>query len=273
MSSILLSPPVTNLRTVSDAKRAFYSYHSRPINSLYRRVVEELMVEMHLLSVNADFVYNPLYSLGVVTSFDRFMVGYEPEEDKESIFSALCKSVEGEAQHYRQDADALKADLSKVSLSDLNTQLSNAKASSGDDLQNKLHMIATQASTKYSRLMAVGLYTLFETVDKSALDDKEERETLLKTAAEMLALPADKVDKDLELYRSNLDKMAQAQEVMKDILEAERKKREQRTQAKKDAAAAESVGTSDSDTEVSTEVSVDADAVESEPEPSADTET
>lgn len=235
MSSILLSPPVTNLRTVSDTKRAFYNHHSRPINSLYRRVVEELMVEMHLLSVNVDFVYNPLYALGVVTSFDRFMVGYEPGQDKESIFSAICRSVDGDPQQYRQDADSLKADLSGLSLNDLDTQLANAKTTDGDGLQGKIHMVATKASVKYTRLMAVGLYTLFETVDTSSLDDKDKREEMLKTAAEMLALPSDKVDKDLELYRSNLEKMAQAQEVMKDILEAERKKREQRAQAKREA--------------------------------------
>lgn len=238
MSRVLLSPPVTNLRTVSDTKRAFYNYHSRPINSLYRRVVEELMVEMHLLSVNVDFVYNPLYALGVVTSFDRFMVGYEPAEDKESIFAAICRAVGGDPQQYRQDAEALTIDLSNLSLSDLNTQLTNAKATTGDSLQGKLHMVANQASAKYTRLMAVGLYTLFETVDKSALDDKDKREEMLKAAADMLALPSDKVDKDLELYRSNLEKMAQAQEVMKDILAAERKKREQRAQAKKEAVSA-----------------------------------
>ncbi|MEM9803999.1 MAG: photosystem II biogenesis protein Psp29 [Cyanobacteria bacterium P01_D01_bin.56] len=230
---------MTNLRTVSDTKRAFHSNHSRPINSLYRRVVEELMVEMHLLSVNVDFVYNPLYALGVVTSFDRFMVGYEPEPDKESIFSAICKSVGGDPHQYRQDADTFKAELSNVALNDFQTQLSDAKSSGGEGLQGKLHMVATQASAKYTRLMAVGLYTLFETIDASALDDKEQREEMLKNAAEMLALPADKVDKDLELYRSNLEKMAQAQEVMKDILAAERKKREQRAQAKQEAATAD----------------------------------
>ncbi|MBX2862822.1 MAG: photosystem II biogenesis protein Psp29 [Leptolyngbyaceae cyanobacterium MAG.088] len=240
MSSVLLSPPVTNLRTVSDTKRAFYTFHSRPINSLYRRVIEELMVEMHLLSVNVDFVYNPLYALGVVTSFDRFMAGYDPERDKESIFSAICKAVEGDPQQYRQDAEALKTDLANVSLSDLNSQLANAKAVDGAALQGKLHMVADKASAKYTRLMAVGLYTLFETVDTSSLDEKDKREEMLKAAAEMLALPADKVDKDLELYRSNLDKMAQAQEVMKDILEAERKKREQRAQAKAESGTADS---------------------------------
>ena len=248
MSSILLSPPVTNLRTVSDTKRAFYNHHSRPINSLYRRVVEELMVEMHLLSVNVDFVYNSLYALGVVTSFDRFMVGYEPEHDKVSIFSAICQAVGGDPQKYRQDVETLKADLSGLSLSDLNTQLGNAKTTGGDSLQGKLHTVANQASAKYTRLMAVGLYTLFEIVDVSSLDDKDKREELLKTAAELLALPADKVDKDLEMYRSNLDKMAQAQEVMKDILEAERKKREQRAQAKAGASAEPEKTTESADT-------------------------
>jgi photosystem II biogenesis protein Psp29 len=238
---------VTNLRTVSDTKRAFYNYHSRPINSLYRRVVEELMVEMHLLSVNADFVHNPLYALGVVTSFDRFMVGYEPEPDKESIFSAICQSVGSDPQHYRQEVDSLKADLSGLSLSDLNTQLSNAKTTGGDSLQGKLHLVANQASAKYTRLMAVGLYTLFEIVDTSSLEDKDKREELLKAAAEFLALPTEKVEKDLDMYRSNLAKMVQAQEVMKDILEAERKKREQRAQAKAEATAAPAKTTADSD--------------------------
>ncbi|MFM6586777.1 MAG: photosystem II biogenesis protein Psp29, partial [Microcystis panniformis] len=30
------------IRTVSDSKRDFYTRHTRPINSVYRRVVEEL---------------------------------------------------------------------------------------------------------------------------------------------------------------------------------------------------------------------------------------
>ncbi len=206
------------------------------------------MVEMHLLSVNVDFVYNPLYALGVVTSFDRFMTGYEPERDKESIFSALCKAVDGDPQQYRQDAEALKTDLAQLSLSELDQQLSNAKTTDGGSLQGKLHMVANQASAKYTRLMAVGLYTLFETVDDSSLEDKDKREEMLKAAAEMLALPAEKVDKDLELYRSNLDKMAQAQEVMQDILEAERKKREQRAQAKAESTASETPPEKSSDT-------------------------
>ncbi|NEQ28206.1 MAG: photosystem II biogenesis protein Psp29, partial [Microcoleus sp. SIO2G3] len=45
-------------------------------------------------------------------------------------------------------------------------------------------------------------------------------------------LPAEKMQKDLELYRSNLEKITQAQIVMQDILKADRKKKEERAKAK-----------------------------------------
>ncbi len=60
---------MNNVRTVSETKRAFYGQHTRPINALYRRVVEELMVEMHLLLVNVEFEYDSIYALGVVSVF------------------------------------------------------------------------------------------------------------------------------------------------------------------------------------------------------------
>jgi hypothetical protein len=43
-------------------------------------------------------------------------------------------------------------------------------------------------------------------------------------------LSEDKLNKDLDLYRSNLDKMEQALIVMADMLAADRKKRDQRQQ-------------------------------------------
>ena len=59
---------VDSVRTVSDTKREFYALHTRPIDSVYRRVIEELLVEMHLLSVNHDFQYDAVYALGVVSA-------------------------------------------------------------------------------------------------------------------------------------------------------------------------------------------------------------
>ena len=221
---------MNNVRTVSETKRTFYSLHTRPINTIYRRVAEELMVEMHLLSVNADFKYDPIYALGVVTTYDRFMQGYKPEEDKESIYNALIKSVEEDPIKYRQDAQRLEELAKGISAKDLVANLSQKRLGNDSDLQTLLESIANNPSFKYSRLFAIGLYTLLESSDPEMVKDEKLRNEALKTIANSLNLSEDKLSKDLDLYRSNLEKMAQAAIVMADMIAADRKRREQRAQ-------------------------------------------
>ncbi|BAY13523.1 photosystem II biogenesis protein Psp29 [Calothrix sp. NIES-2098] len=222
---------MNNVRTVSDTKRTFYTLHTRPINTIYRRVVEELMVEMHLLSVNADFSYNPIYGLGVVTTFDRFMQGYQPERDKESIFSALCQAVEQDEQRYKQDAERLRELAKSLPVNDLIAWLSQSTSLNRDaDLQDQLQAIANNPNFKYSRLFAIGLFSLLELSDPELVKDEKQRNEALKNIASGLHLSDEKLSKDLDLYRSNLDKIAQALVVMADMLSADRKKREQRKQ-------------------------------------------
>ncbi len=222
---------MNNLRTVSDTKRNFYTFHTRPINTIYRRVVEELMVEMHLLSVNADFHYDPIYALGVVTAFERFMQGYQPERDKEPIFEALCQAIEDNPQRYRQDAERLQTIVKKRSGKDLLDWLSGATHLEGaDDLQGQIQAIAHNPNFKYSRLFAIGVFTLLELADAELVKDDKQRVEALKQMATVLHISEDKLNKDLELYRANLEKIEQALLTMADMLSADRKKRQQRLQ-------------------------------------------
>ena len=222
---------MNNVRTVSDTKRTFYSLHTRPINTIYRRVVEELMVEIHLLSVNNDFTYNPIYALGVVTTFDRFMQGYQPERDQESIFNAIIRAVEQDPQRYRQDAERFKALAKSLPISHLIASLSQTTELHEDgELSAELQAIPNNPHFKYSRLLAIGLFSLLEASDPELVKNEKPRNEALKTIATGLHLSDEKLSKDLELYRSNLDKIEQALVVMADILSADRKKREQRKQ-------------------------------------------
>lgn len=219
---------MSTVRTVSDTKRTFYSLHTRPINALFRRVVEELMVEMHLLSVNVDFRYDPIYALGVVTSFDRFMQSYRPETDKDQIFAALCKSISADPYLYRDDAQRLVDRVLGLSDESLIAWFNQTQIpENAGDVQQKLQTILQNPQFKYSRLFAIGLYTLLEHVSPGIGKNPEKLQSLLTAAAEAFKIPFDKIQKDMELYQSNLDKMEQARAVMEDILLAERKKREQ----------------------------------------------
>lgn len=221
---------MSNVRTVSDTKRTFYSLHTRPINTVYRRVVEELMVEMHLLSVNVDFSYNSIYALGVVTTFDRFMEGYQPEADKESIFNALVAAIEDNPQRYRQDAQRLIALAKSLSTEDLIACLSQNQPSTEPELEAQLQAIANNSKFKYNRLFGIGLFSMLEQSNPEFVKDEKLRTQANKAIATGLHISEDKLNRDLELYRSNLEKMAQAMVVMADMLAADRKKREQRAQ-------------------------------------------
>jgi photosystem II biogenesis protein Psp29 len=223
---------VSTVRTVSDTKRAFYNLHTRPINSIYRRVVDELMVEMHLLSVNADFSYDPIYALGVVTAFDRFMQGYRPEEDLTSIFSALCQSLQSDPQKYRQDAEQLRSEAAAFTSGDFLAKVRQLGENQEGSLLGALQAVANNSKYKYSRLSAIGLYTLLETTDPDLVKDEKRRNEALQTLGEALKLSPDKAQKDLELYRGNLEKITQARIVLDDILKADRKKKEERAKAK-----------------------------------------
>jgi photosystem II biogenesis protein Psp29 len=221
---------VSNVKTVSDTKRAFYTHHVKPINSVYRRVVEELMVEMHLLSVNTDFKYDPIYYLGVVSSFERLMQGYQPETDKESIFNALCRAIDQDPDLYRSQAEKLLSVADAKSANELVSWLANPEGE--ESLVAPITAIAKNAKFKYSRLFAIGLYTILEKADLELLKDKEKSNQVFDTLAGSLNLPEEKMKKDLDVYRSNLDKMDQLLKVMADMLEASRKQREKRAQEK-----------------------------------------
>ncbi len=226
---------MSNVRTVSDTKRAFYSTHTRPINAIYRRVVEELMVEMHLLLVNVNFNYDAIYALGVVSVYDRFMAGYEPETDRQSIYAAVIEAVTGDPAQYRSDAEEVMGAAKGIaSVEAFKALLEEAKTGGGDSLKGNLHKVITNPKFKYSRLFATGLYNIIEAIDADVLSDKDKREALLKELAETLGFNDELLVKDIELYRGNLEKMAQAQAVMKDMIEAEKKKKAKREQDKKD---------------------------------------
>ncbi|MBR8826662.1 MAG: photosystem II biogenesis protein Psp29 [Gomphosphaeria aponina SAG 52.96 = DSM 107014] len=220
------------LRTVSDTKRDFYSHHKRPINSVYRRVVEELLVEMHLLSVNVDFRPDPIYYLGVVSSFESFMQGYKPEEDKESIFTALCQSVGDSPGHYRACANNALTVAQKMGEQLVSWIIDPTPIADGEGLLACIQGIKDNAKFKYSRLFAIGLYTLLQNASEELVTDVNRRHEALNSLSAVLHLPEEKLEKDLEVYRSNLEKMAQMLTMLKDVMEADRKKREERSQQK-----------------------------------------
>jgi photosystem II biogenesis protein Psp29 len=232
MNKILSSPfylPVNSVRTLSASKAAFFSAYPRPINAVYRRVVEELLVELHLATVNSAFVYDPFFALGLVTLYDGLMEAYHPPEHREGIFNALCKALQLKPEVLRKNArDLLDLMRSGDPSQRLNLLCLKPEAEDVGGLRAILERM-TQPPYAYSRVLAVGLYTAYEVVAIPLYEEVEERtRRFLEDVVGKLSFSVERVKKDLELYRNSLDRMKQARAVVEEMVKAARRQQERR---------------------------------------------
>ena len=201
-------------QTIADSKRAFHQAFPHVIAPLHRRIADELLVELHLLSHQDSFKAGQLFSVGLVTVFTRFTQGYRPTEHRDDLMTAICSSNGFDAAELRSAAE---------------TSLAAASEHSGDDFNTWIKEFRLPEQSHYSRLMAVGLLALLEAAHGELKG--EEAAELRKRAVEIskeIGMPEERVEKDLGIFASSSERMQQAVELMEETLAAERRKKEKR---------------------------------------------
>ena len=201
-------------QTIADSKRAFHQAFPHVIAPLHRRIADELLVELHLLSHQDSFKAGHLFSVGLVTVFTRFTQGYRPPEHRDDLMAAICSSNGFDAADLKSAAE---------------TSLAAASEHSGDDFNTWIKEFRLPEQSHYSRLMAVGLLALLEAAHGELKG--EEAAELRKRAVEIskeIGMPEERVEKDLGIFASSSERMQQAVELMEETLASERRKKEKR---------------------------------------------
>lgn len=241
--------------TVADSKRVFHQSFPYVIGTLYRRLVDELLVELHLLSHQKGFVCDPLFAVGLTQVFDSFAKGYRPESQQEPLFVALCASSGFNAAEIRSERDRAIQAVGNHSLEEVRHWLE----SQGDGAPEPIASVLAEVKRPdfhYSRLFAVGLLSLLQKAQGAeALEPQALQQASHEIGASM-GLLKERVDKDLSLYVTNLGKMAQAVELMEETVAAERRRRQRQQEeeaagsepSRAEPIAAEAAGTGDAGT-------------------------
>eukprot|EP00898_Chlorokybus_atmophyticus_P002287 jgi/Chlat1/3059/Chrsp21S00240 len=229
-----------DIPTVADTKRAFLQNFSKPLPSIYNNVIQELLVQQHLVRqefvcallctkplYNVNYQYDPIFALGFVTVYDQLMDGYAKEEENQQIFEAYIKALKEDPKKYRSDAKSLEQWASSASAESL-----LSFANSNDGVPGVLSDIAARASQgkfHYSKLFAIGMFRLLE------LSNSVNPETLGQLTS---ALNVNKmsIDRDLDNYRGLLNKLKTAKELLKEFTMREKKKQAERAAEKTKAA-------------------------------------
>lgn len=211
--------------TVAETKMNFLKLYKRPIPSIYNTVLQELIVQQHLMRYKRTYQYDPVFALGFVTVYDRLMEGYPSDEDREAIFQAYITALKEDPEQYRIDAQKLEEWAQGQTASSL-----VEFPSKEGEVEGILKDIAERAGGKgnfsYSRFFAVGLFRLLELANAT-------EPTVLEKLCAVLNVNKRSVDRDLDVYRNLLSKLLQAKELLKEYVDREKKKREERTEPQK----------------------------------------
>ena len=195
--------------TVSDSKTLFHEEFPYVIPSLYKRVVDELLVELNLLSHQKDFIQDSYFCVGLTETFKNLTEGYEPNKHLSQLFSSLCKSTNFEADEIKEISTKTIAKHKDKSLKEI-VNLIKVNSSS------KLH---------YSRITMIGLYKIISL----AKDFKDESDIskieVLAEITNQLEFSLSRAEKDISFFKTSIKKLEQAKALMRETISSEREKR------------------------------------------------
>ncbi len=211
-------------KTISDSKAIFHKEFPFVIPSVYRRVVDEYLVELNLLSNQSSFKIDGIFSYGFTSSFTTFTQGYTPDEHRNLIFTSLCKSCNMDLSMIQSYEKVIR------SLSENQTI---------DQIINKIDLKSTETfnginindlirkDNYYSRMHAIGIYELSR---KNLTKDNGEKENEDKycNIASKIGFNNHRVTKDITQYKNNQKRIKEAMELIKVTAEESKKRASQK---------------------------------------------
>ncbi|ABM72050.1 conserved hypothetical protein [Prochlorococcus marinus str. MIT 9515] len=194
--------------TVSESKKLFHEQFPFVIPGLYKRIVDEMLVELNLLNHQNEFIQDELFCVGLTETFKELTKGYKPESHLELLFESLCKS-----------SNFIPSKIKEISLKTLEQYK--------DKSLKEISILLKEKSTSNlysSRILNIGIYLIIaNATDFKGLKDSEKNKAITDNINN-LNLSVNKAEKDIGIYKSSIKKMEQAKELLEEAKIQNKKK-------------------------------------------------
>ena len=194
--------------TVSDSKKLFHEQFPFVIPGLYKRIVDEMLVELNLLNHQNEFTQDNLFCVGLTETFKELTKGYKPEKHLVLLFESICNSSNFEASKIKEISNNTLKEYKEKSLKEISILL---KEKSTSNLYS-------------SRVLNLGIYL----ITANATDFKDikdtEKDKAISDIIKSLNLSVNKAEKDIGIYKSSIIKMKQAKELLEEAKIKNKKK-------------------------------------------------
>ena len=195
--------------TVSDSKKLFHEKFPYVIPGLYKRIVDEILVELNLLNHQREFSQDYLFCIGLTETFSELMKGYKPEKHLDLLFESLCSSTNFEAKIIK--------DISQKSQKEFKNKLLS---------KDIFKLLEEKSNSKLypSRLLNLGIYTIISNSQDLEGKNESDMNKMISDIFEKLSLSTNKAEKDIGIYKSSISKMEQAKELIEELRTKDKKK-------------------------------------------------
>ena len=194
--------------TVSDGKKLFHEQFPYVIPGLYKRIVDEMLVELNLLNHQNEFKQDYLFCVGLTETFKELTKGYKPEKHLDLLFESLCGSTNFVAKEIKEISEKSQKEFKDKSSKDI------------------LKLLKEKSNSKLypSRLLNLGIFILISNSKDIKEKNESEINKLIYDLFEDLNLSASKAEKDIGIYKSSISKMEQAKELIEELRIKDKKK-------------------------------------------------
>ena len=194
--------------TVSDSKKLFHEQFPYVIPGLYKRIVDEMLVELNLLTHQNEFTQDYLFCIGLTETFTELMKGYNPEKHLDLLFDSLCSSTNFIAREIKEISQKSQQEFKDKSSKDI------------------LKLLKEKSDSKLypSRILNLGVYILISNSQDLKEGNEPEMNKTISDIFDNLNLPTTKAEKDIGIYKSSISKMEQAKELIEELRIKDKKK-------------------------------------------------